>query len=92
MHSDLVAHSSLSLSVCRPVGRPAGWPSGQADGRPLCTSSWPRVLDHQTHTTPPIRRWLVFLPFMRLFWNQIFTCRSVRFNLRAKSQRFCLLT
>lgn len=37
-------------------------------------------------------RWLFFLFFMRRFWNQIFTCRSVRFRLRASSHRFCFDT
>ena len=36
--------------------------------------------------------WLFFLLFIRLFWNQILICRSVRFKFRANSQRFCLET
>src|SRR5699024_7397763 len=34
----------------------------------------------------------VFLLFILLFLNQIFTCRSVRLRLRASSHRFCLDT
>lgn len=37
-------------------------------------------------------RWLFFLFFIRRFWNQILTWRSVRFRLRASSHRFCFDT
>lgn len=37
-------------------------------------------------------RWEFFLFFIRLFWNHIFTWRSVRFKFRANSHRFCLET
>ena len=37
-------------------------------------------------------RCVVFLLFMRRFWNQIFTCRSDRLRLRANSHRFCFET
>ena len=36
--------------------------------------------------------WLFFLLFIRLFWNHILICLSVRFKFRASSQRFCLET
>lgn len=36
--------------------------------------------------------WLVFLLFIRRFWNQIFTWRSVKFRFLANSHRFCLET
>lgn len=37
-------------------------------------------------------RWDVFFDFIRLFWNQILTWRSVKLRLRANSQRFCFET
>lgn len=37
-------------------------------------------------------RWLFFLLFILLFWNQILTCLSVRFRFLASSHLFCLET
>lgn len=36
--------------------------------------------------------WWVFLFFIRLFWNHIFTCLSVKFKFLASSHRFCFDT
>jgi hypothetical protein len=56
------------------------------------TVSSVRVSLARPYRKAPIRRWLVFLPFIRLFWNHIFTWRSLKFKRRAKSKRFCLFT